>query len=157
MLDGENFFEINTTDWLKRGKEGLLTKIVAKVYLRSYMVEISLFVAEINDDCLLGVGFLKMINLENVFDSAFGKMKLEIETNFTYCRIKEISERDSFEKVPTISGKPFVDNSLNLDETRKNIFTDFLCELEDVFSEDIVAGNCDVLNIKDSSSIKQVP
>jgi len=43
----------------------------------------------------------------------------------------------------------------------KNVFADFLCEFEDVFSEDIVAGNCDVLehviNVKDFSSIKQVP
>jgi len=40
------------------------------------------------------------------------------------------------------------------------IFADFFCEFEDVFSEDIVAGNCDVehvINIKDSSPIKQVP
>jgi len=52
-------------------------------------------------------------------------------------------------------------NSLNLDKTHKNIFADFLCEFEDVFSEDIVAGNCDVvehvINVKDSSPIKQVP
>jgi len=59
----------------------------------------------------------------------------------------------------------FWENSLltisNLDEIRKNIFVDFLCEFEDVFSEDIVAGNCDVvehvINVKDSSPIKQVP
>jgi len=51
-------------------------------------------VAKINDDCLLGADFLKIINLENVFDSAFGKMKLENETNFKYYRIEEISERN---------------------------------------------------------------
>jgi len=88
-------------------------------------------------------------------------MKLENETNFKCCRIEEISERNSFEKIPTILEKLFVDNSLNLNETRKNIFADFLCECEDVFSKDIVAGNCDVvehvINVKDSSLIKQVP
>jgi len=111
---------------------------------------------------LLGIDFFKIVNVENVFDSFFGKIKLENETNFKICRIEEISKRNSFEKVPAILGKLFVDNSLNLDETRKNIFTDFLCEFEDVFSEDrkIVARNCDVvehiINVKDSFPIKQV-
>jgi len=80
---------------------------------------------------------------------------------FKCYRVKEISERNSSKKVPAILEKFFIDNSLNLDETRKNIFADFLCEFEDVFSEDIVAGNCDVvehiINVKDSSPIKQVP
>jgi len=56
--------------------------------------------------------------------------------------------------------KLFIDNSLNLDETRKNIFVDFLCKFEDVFLEDIVARNCDVvehvISVKNSSPIKQV-
>jgi len=92
------------------------------------------------------------------FDSAFGKIKLE---NFKCCRIKGISERNSFAKVPAILEKFFVDNSLNLGEIRKNIFANFLCDLEDVISGDIVAGECDVvehvINVKDSSPIKQVP
>jgi len=47
--------------------------------VRSYSVEIPLFVAEINDDCLLRVDFLKTIKLENVFDYAFEKIKLKNE------------------------------------------------------------------------------
>jgi len=39
------------------------TKVVAKVQLGSYSVEISLFVAEINDDCLLGIDFFKIIKI----------------------------------------------------------------------------------------------
>jgi len=123
-------------------------------------VKIPLFIAEINDDCLLGVDFLKIVNLENVFDSVFGKIKLENKENLKCCRIEEISERNSLERVPTILKKLFVDNSANLDKIRKNTFADLLCEFQDVFSEDIVAGNCStvehVINVKDSSPIKQV-
>jgi len=65
------------------------------------------------------------------------------------------------ERVPTILKELFVDNSANLDGIRKNTFADFLCEFQDVFSENIVAGNCNivehVINVKDSSPIKQVP
>jgi len=49
------------------------SKIITKIQLGNYSVEVPLFVAEINDDCLLGVDFLKIINLENVFDSSFEK------------------------------------------------------------------------------------
>jgi len=48
-------------------------------------------------------------------------MKLEKETNFKCYRIEEISKRNSFEKIPAILEKLFVDNSLNLDKTRKNM------------------------------------
>jgi len=96
-------------------------------------------VVGINDDCLLEIDFFKIVNLENDFNSVFGKMELENKANFK-CRIEEISERNSFEKIPAILRK-FFGNSSNLDETRKNIFANFFCEFEDVFSENIVAGN----------------
>ena len=36
-----------------------------------------MIVAEITDQCLLGVDFLKIVNLENVFESAFRVSGLE--------------------------------------------------------------------------------
>lgn len=49
----------------------------------------------------------------------------------------------------------------NLDSSQRVVFSDFLCEFQDVFSENIVAGNCHVLEHKielcDSHPIKQVP
>lgn len=39
-------------------------------------MKISLLVAEISDVCLLGVDFLKKVNLENVFDFAFATSEL---------------------------------------------------------------------------------
>ncbi|KMQ88146.1 integrase core domain protein [Lasius niger] len=94
------------------------SKVKVKIEIGKYSVEIPMFVTEINDECLLEVDFLKMINLENVFDSLF-------------------------------------------EEAQKEIFTDFLINNQDVFSQDIVAGNCNVdehvINVKDSLPIKQVP
>jgi len=44
---------------------------------------------------------------------------------------------------------------------QRKIFIDFLEEFQDVFSNDVIAGNCDivkhVINVKDFLSIKQVP
>jgi len=47
-------------------------KVKVKVFLGKYSVEISMFVMEMSDDCLLGADFLKKVNLENVFGHAFG-------------------------------------------------------------------------------------
>ena len=67
----------------------------------------------------------------------------------------------SSENIPSILKELFVENSKNLSETQKEIFAVFLCEFKDVFSQEIVAGNCNifeyVINVKDSSPIKQVP
>jgi len=41
--------------------------VKAKIEIGSYSVEIFLFIAEINDQCILGIDFLKMINLDKVF------------------------------------------------------------------------------------------
>jgi len=35
----------------------------------------------------------------------------------------------------------------NLNETQKGIFVVFLNEFEEVFSQEIVAGNCNILNM----------
>lgn len=52
-------------------------------------------------------------------------------------------------------------NSVDLNETQKNIFAKFLGEFQDVFSEQIVTENCDVLHheihLQDSCPIKQAP
>jgi len=55
----------------------------------------------------------------------------------------------------------FKENSKNLNEEQHEIFVDFLEEFQDVFSNDIIAGNCDivkhVVNVRDPLPIKQVP
>ncbi|KMQ85049.1 krab-a domain-containing protein [Lasius niger] len=115
-----------------------------------------MFIMEMNDDCLLGVDFLKNMNLENVFGFAFGFPESNREQTLSCSRIQDSSER-----VPSILKEFYVNNSVNLNETQRDVFVDFLREHQDVFSGEIVSGNCEivkhVINIKDSSPIKQVP
>jgi len=65
------------------------------------------------------------------------------------------------EKVSFSLKELFVNNSKNLNEGQREIFIDFLEEFQDVFSKEVIAGNCDVvehvINLKDSLPIKQVP
>lgn len=131
-------------------------KVFSKVEIGKYFVKIPMFVAEINDECLLGVDFLKKINLENIFDVAFNVPKFKEE------RILQCSRIDnSSGKVPFILKELFEKNSINLGGVQKEIFTTFLNDYQDVFSNDNVAGNCNVvqhvINVKDSLPIKQVP
>lgn len=52
-------------------------------------------------------------------------------------------------------------NSRHLNGEEKKNFVDFLSEFEDLFSENIIARNCSVVehvvNVQDSLPIKQVP
>jgi len=110
-----------------------------------------MFVAEIHDDYILGADFLKIINLQNR-DSSHN-----FESEIGCCsRI----ERPNLE-IPLCLSQIFDDASQNLNESQKEIFAEFLCKNKAVFSEIIVAGNCNVvnhiINVKDTSPIKQVP
>lgn len=78
--------------------------------LGKYFVEISMFVAEINDECLLGIDYLKKINLENIFDAVFNVPKFNKEKVLYYSRIN-----DSSEKIPFILEELFENNSVNLE------------------------------------------
>jgi len=48
-------------------------KIDTEIELGKLFIKIPMFVSEISDDCLLGVDFLRRINLNNIFDSVFGE------------------------------------------------------------------------------------
>jgi hypothetical protein len=127
-----------------------------KVEIGKYILEFPMMVAEINDDCLLGADFLKKLNLDNVFESAFGNINkniLDID-----CARVEVSSQ----KVPSLLEELFIKHSKNLNFDQQEIFASFLDDFKDVFSREIVAGNCcdaieHVINVKDSSPIKQVP
>jgi len=55
----------------------------------------------------------------------------------------------------------FGESSKNLNESQKQFCEKFLNKFRDVFSKEIIAGNCEmgehIINLQDSSSIKQVP
>jgi len=80
--------------------------------------------SQISDDCLLGVDFLRKINLNNIFDSVFG------ESNVS----KQVAHVGEFTKrVPFSLKELFVNHSKNLNEGQREIFIDFLEEFQDVF------------------------
>jgi len=125
------------------------------VELGKFSVEFTMFVANISDDCLLGTDFLSAVGLENVFDSIFGDFDSGKETNFSCSRIRSLED-----KVPFLVKELFERESKDLNEDQKNRFAQLLKVNQDVFSEEITAGNCDIIehsiNLKDSNPIKQV-
>jgi len=126
------------------------------VELGKFSVEFIMFVADIDDDCLLGIDFLSTVRLENIFDSYFEDFDSGKERDFLCSRIR------SFEnKVPFFMKELFERESRNLNGDQKNHFARLLKNNLDVFSEEITAGNCDIIehriNLKDSNPIKQAP
>lgn len=62
---------------------------MVKIQLGKYFIEIPMFVSKINNDCLLNIDFLRIVNLENVFEFAFGIPKFKVLSCF---RIEDSSE-----------------------------------------------------------------
>jgi len=120
-----------------------------------YSFDFPVFVAKIDDSCLLGTDFLKRINLENVFDSFFNFNSEKGEV-FNCSRVVVPSE-----EIPSILKNLYKKSCTNLDKTQKSIFADFLCQFRDMFFQEVVTGNCDIvyhgINVKDSFPIKQAP
>jgi len=102
----------------------------------------------------LGADFLSTVRLENVFDSIFGDFDSGKESNLLYSRIKSFEE--SFE-VPFFVKELFERESKDLNEGQRNRFAQLLKINQDVLSEEITAGNCDIMehniNLKDSNPI----
>jgi len=130
-------------------------QVEIKVEIGKHSILIPMFVAKINDDCLLGADFLRRIGLQNIFDREFNESGLSEKEIFNCSRIEDSPI------VPSILKELFENNSANLEIAQRKIFADFLNNFHDVFSGEIMAGNCDivehVINVKDSSPIKQVP
>jgi len=102
---------------------------------------------EINDNCILGIDFLKKIHLENIFKPIFTEQK-EIKYN----------RLESFLDVPSNLKYLFEENSRNLNESQKQLCAKLLNKFRDVFSEEIIVGNYGmgehIINLQDSSPIK---
>jgi len=127
-------------------------KIDTEVELGKFSVRIPMFVSGISDDCLLGIDFLRRVNLNNIFESVF-------RDSNSFQQVARVEE--SVGRIPFSLRELFKENSKSLNEGQREIFVDFLEEFQDVFSNDIIAGNCDivkhVVNVRDSFPIKQVP
>lgn len=50
--------------------------MIANIIVGKFSLEFPFLVAEISDDCILGMNFLRKVNLKSIFDSEFGKTSL---------------------------------------------------------------------------------
>lgn len=86
----------------------------------------------------------------------FRKNIQEKEDRFVCSRIQNYVEG-----IPPFLKELFERESQELEEKQRELFAQFLNEFQDVFSEEILAGNCKVMehriNVENSSPIKQVP
>ena len=145
-------------DFCLRYPTGELIKVKYKVNvlikLGKHKVEIPVIVANISDDCILGIDFLEKINLGKIFELEFGDIDENYKEEFSCSRIVK-------KEVPNFLETFFEENSGNLSSSQKDIFADFLIEFQDVFSQELVAGNCEILKHKievtDFKPIKQAP
>lgn len=130
------------------------TKVMIK--LGKYSVELLVFVADIEEDCLLGIDFLSLVNLENIFEPIFGDSSSESKEGFVCSRIK-----NRFDEIPLFLRELFERESKSFSNEQKNLFAQFLNDFQDVFSEEITAGNCNmvehVINVENALPIKQAP
>jgi len=126
------------------------------IELEKFLVEFTMFVANIGDDCLLGADFLSTVRLENVFDSIFEDFNSGRESNLLCSRIRSFED-----EVLLFVKELFERESKDLNEDQRNRFAQLLKNNQDVFSVEITARNCDIMehniNLKDSNPIKQAP
>ena len=126
-------------------------EILAKVELGKNSFELPILVSDIADDCLLGMDFLRKTDFGRVCDSFFGAPSV----------IRRIAQTEDSKEFSPLLEELLSKNSKNLSDNQQNVFVEFIREYRDVFSEKIVAGNCDVvrhvINVVDSLPIKQVP
>ncbi|KYM95033.1 hypothetical protein ALC62_14334 [Cyphomyrmex costatus] len=115
-------------------------KVKVKVRLANYTLMFSILVAEINDDCILGVNFLRFFNLQNVFDTMFFNTVSEFDTVTKCSRIENIVSK----AVPSNMTTPFKESSQYLNEAEKENFARFLDNFCGVFSDNVIAGNCKI-------------
>jgi len=101
------------------------------------------------------VDFLKRVNLIKILEPEFGNRIFQIKKGMNCSRV--IFE----ERIPVFLNELLQRGSEGLGVVQKNNFISFLSEFQDVFSEDISAGNCKILehsiNVLDKQPIKQVP
>jgi len=111
---------------------------MTKVQLAKHSLKTPMLIAEINNDCILGVDFLKLFYLQNVFDSIFLSTISEISTIVKCFRVENITAISVLSNVMTLFKKEV---SQHLNELEKEDFISFLNEFRDIFSDNVFAGN----------------
>ncbi|XP_077277424.1 uncharacterized protein LOC143905721 isoform X1 [Temnothorax americanus] len=131
----------------------VISRVLAAISLGKFNFEMPFYVADINDECILGIDFLEKAEVfEGFFENTLGLTKSVKGEHGLIC--------SRIEDCPALL-PIFEQGSSHLDPAQKLVFFDFLKEFYHVFSENIIAGNCDVLchtiELCDSHPIKQVP
>lgn len=112
---GRREFRLNCSLKYPTGKKVPVNfEVKVHVQIDDFSLEISMFVAEIVDDCLLGVNFLKIVNLENIFESVFENSVFRKKRDFDCSRVI-----DSSKKVSVVLKKLFEKESKNLNTDQK--------------------------------------
>lgn len=131
-------------------------KTIVKIEIGKFILDFPVFIADIEDDCILGVDFLEEIKLGEIFASAFGKIGEQNCKSFLCSRIYASNER-----VPHFLLEFFERNSATLAVPQKEEFAKIIEDFQDIFTKDIIAGNCSLMehaiDVKNSSPIKQAP
>lgn len=85
----KKYFEINNSCLRYPTGESFKVKFnsLVLIELGSYKVEIPVIVANISDDCILGIDFLQKINLEGIFESHFGSLVGDSKNEFSCSRV----------------------------------------------------------------------
>jgi len=131
---GNNFPKYPT-----REKVAVQFRVSAEIVIGKFSLEFPFFVAEISDDCILGIDFLKRVNLIKILQPKFRNGVFSNKETMKCSRV--IFE----EKIPAFLNELLQRSSEGLGVVQKNTFISFLSEIQDVFSENISAVNCKIL------------
>jgi len=131
-------------------------RVRALIEVGELSIELPVYVVDMKDDCLLGSDFLSATNFEENLVSFFGLCSQEGK-GASFCS-RVVSE---VHRVPEFLRKLFEEKTRDLNEEQREQFAKFLNEFQDVFSEEIMAGNCKTvehsIEIEGLSPIKQTP
>lgn len=131
-------------------------RILVNIKLGKFSVELPVFVVDMQEDCLVGTDFLLLTNSENVFNPIFEHFVSDKIQRETCARID-----NCFNGIPQFLLELFDREAENLEKEQKSLFAQFLIDFQDVFSEELIAGNCDdiqhKIDVGDSFPIKQTP
>jgi len=130
-------------------------KVEVLIEVGELSMKLPVYIVDMKDDCLLGNDFLSAKNFEEILISFFGVSSQE-RKEFVCSRIE--SETG---EIPLFLRELFIKETQNLNEKQKERFANFLIRFQDVFSEEIIAGNCRMvehkIEIENSGPIKQAP
>jgi dsDNA-binding SOS-regulon protein len=146
-------FEKSITLKYPTGEKVLVkNKVEISVKLGDFSEKLFAYKVDMEEECLLVTDFLSKVKFDTVFNSFFKSSSSREKETVICSRVIEI---------PSFLKELFEKETYDLEDEQKKCFAQFLVEFQDVFSEDIVAGNCNEVEHKiefmDCKPIKQVP